>query len=916
MNCIKRVFLLLVVCFGVMMSYAQQAPFGVKGTVVDVESYQPLAGVTVTIANSQLGTTTNDKGEFFIPLPSDKSAEYLIRATLMGYDAQEMNFTLQSSDTEFVSFALKNADAVIEEVVVTRRREKFTELALLEERKKSNLMVESIGAQELSRKGVSDARAALTKMAGVSRQEGVKNVFVRGLGDRYNSSSLNGLPLPSEDPLNKNISLDFFSSDVIQSINVNKTFNSNIAGDVTGANVDIFTKEATGNSFEINVGGGVNSQTVGADNFRRIDGTNWFGSLPGGSKPKMTSFDTYNFGNSWNPNPQGSLFNSNFKLLGNKRVLIGNNPLSIFFTASMDSKYRYANGKIQQSDDQGRLILNQDFVRNEYTVSQTGMLNLRYTWGNSNVSFNSLYIHDQRQDLSDFHGFEENVGDAKTDVVDMRRQQVNDNHVFVNQLLSKLFLNEKWSADLGLAMNNVIGNEPDRRINRAVTKDATGTNLSRNSAGENERYFGDMDETGYIGKAILNYNLDNESGLERKISFGYTGNFVNRNFNWWEFNHQLRAVAAPPLDLNNIEAIIGAEGYRKYFDLVTNRGGDGDVSNLNPFYYKGSRRTQSGIASAIYQFTPEFTAVLGLRLDNVFQSVSYQTNLPDYSTSNYNKINKNYFLPSLNLKYSLTENMFLRASGSKTYTVPQFIELAPVRYRGNNNFTQGNPALNPSESINADFKWEFYPSNSELVSLGLFYKNIKNPIAKVESGSSGSTLSFYNIGKDAVVFGAELELKKDLIKSSGANGENVLSGGLNVSYLHSDQKLSLEGRSFNKESDQMEGASPLLVNADLTYKLAFANVDLTPSVVFNYFSDRIFSYGTSGYKNIMEKGIPSLDFVTQAMIKKRIGVNLKIENILNPNRELSREIGGDSPKVLIEQYKRGVDFNLGISYKF
>lgn len=114
----------------------------------------------------------------------------------------------------------------------------------------------------------------------------------------------------------------------------------------------------------------------------------------------------------------------------------------------------------------------------------------------------------------------------------------------------------------------------------------------------------------------------------------------------------------------------------------------------------------------------------------------------------------------------------------------------------------------------------------------------------------------------------------------------------------------------------MEGASPLLVNADLTYKLAFTNVDLTPSVVFNYFSDRIFSYGTSGYKNIMEKGIPSLDFVTQAMIKKRIGVNLKIENILNPNRELSREIGGNSPKVLIEQYKRGVDFNLGISYKF
>ncbi|VTP92737.1 Outer membrane cobalamin receptor protein [Sphingobacterium daejeonense] len=280
----------------------------------------------------------------------------------MGYDAQELNFTLQANDTEFVSFALKNADAVIEEVVITRRREKFSELALLEERKKSNLMIESIGAQELSRKGVSDARAALVKMAGVSRQEGAKNVFVRGLGDRYNSSTLNGLPLPSEDPLFKNISLDFFSSDIIQSINVNKTFNAQIHGDVAGANIDIHTKEATGNSFEINVGGGVNSQTIGKDNFKRIDGTNYFGTLAG-AKPGITSLENYNFKNNWNPNVQNNLFNTNFRLLGNKRFMVGNNPLSLFFVAGMDSKYRYADGKIQNATNIGEIYLDQDFVK-------------------------------------------------------------------------------------------------------------------------------------------------------------------------------------------------------------------------------------------------------------------------------------------------------------------------------------------------------------------------------------------------------------------------------------------------------------------------------------------------------------------------------------------------------------------------
>ena len=63
-------------------------------------------------------------------------------------------------------------------------------------------------------------------MAGVSKQEGVKNVFVRGLGDRYNATTFNGFPIPSEDPEYKNISLDFFSTDIIQTVGVNKAFNA------------------------------------------------------------------------------------------------------------------------------------------------------------------------------------------------------------------------------------------------------------------------------------------------------------------------------------------------------------------------------------------------------------------------------------------------------------------------------------------------------------------------------------------------------------------------------------------------------------------------------------------------------------------------------------------------------------------
>lgn len=914
MNCIKKMISFMLLLCSVMVLHAQQAPYGVKGTVVDVQSFAPLAGVTISVANSKLATTTNEKGEFFLALPNDKSAEYLLRATLMGYDGQELTVSLAKNDTEFVSFALKNADAVIEEVVVTRRREKASELAILEERKKSNLMLETIGAQELSRKGVSDAQAALTKMAGVSKQDGAKNVFVRGLGDRYNSTSLNGLPLPSEDPLFKNISLDFFSSDIIQSINVNKTFNAQIAGDVTGANVDIYSKEATGNSFQIGIGSGVNSQTIGKDNFKRIDGTNWIGTVPFGAQPKMTSLTDYNFTNSWNPNAQKNLFNTDFKLLGSRRIMIGSNPLSIFFTASMDSKYRFSEGKIQEPNTAGGLILDQNFIDNGYHVSQTGMLNLKYTWANNNVNFNSLYIHDQKQNLYEFQGMDMGISDFTGDRVHTRRQQVNDNHVFVNQLSSKLAINSKWSADLAAGFNYVLGNEPDRRINRIIERNNGDLVYPRSSSGENERYFGKMNETGIVGKAILNYDLKNGGDLERNISFGYSGNVAERTFKWWEVNHKLLSVSMPSISLDDVESILGANGTGKYYQVETSRGTGSDA--LLPYYYTGKRRVNSGLASLTYQFTSDLTAVAGFRLDNYFQSVSYETNLTDFASASYNKISKNFFLPSLNLKYTLADNMFLRLAGSKTYTVPQFIELAPVRYRGNNNFTQGNPLLKPSQSYNVDLKWEMYPTLGELISVGVFYKNIQDPIARIEAGGAGTTLSYFNIGKAAMVYGAEVEVKKDLWKSEGSYGENVLSAGANVSYLHSSQELSLEGKKFVKAKDQLEGASPLLVNADVTYKLFTKNVELTPSVVFNYFSDRIYSYGINDYQNIMEKGVPRLDFITQALVNKKIGVNLKIENILNPDRQLSRKIPINNSLIMVEQYKRGIDYTLGISYKF
>src|SRR5690606_3732563 len=218
---------------------AQQ--FGVKGKVLDIETYKPIPGVSIKIANTTLATSTDEAGEFSINLPS-KTGEYTLVSTFVGYDPDSTKFNLQANDWEFVSVTLINTNSTLDEVVVTRRRERASEIALLEERKLSNLMVEKIGAQELSRKGVGDAAGAVSQLSGVSRQEGSTQVYVRGLGDRYITTSLNGMPIPASDPNLKNIALDIFPTDVIEYIGVDKVNNATLSGDFGGANVDISSK--------------------------------------------------------------------------------------------------------------------------------------------------------------------------------------------------------------------------------------------------------------------------------------------------------------------------------------------------------------------------------------------------------------------------------------------------------------------------------------------------------------------------------------------------------------------------------------------------------------------------------------------------------------------------------------------------
>jgi len=209
----------------------------ISGVLTDKDSNnETLPFANVSLKGTNINTATDINGKYTI---SAIAGSYIVQFSFIGYETVEVPVTVINGEVTTINKALGSGSYVLNDVVITSTVNKQKETALLLEQKNAVEIKQSIGAQELSRKGISDVASAVTKVSGVSKQEGSGSVFVRGLGDRYNVTTLNGLPLPSNNPKNKNILLDIFTTDIVESVGISKTFESQNYADFGGANVDI-----------------------------------------------------------------------------------------------------------------------------------------------------------------------------------------------------------------------------------------------------------------------------------------------------------------------------------------------------------------------------------------------------------------------------------------------------------------------------------------------------------------------------------------------------------------------------------------------------------------------------------------------------------------------------------------------------
>lgn len=870
----------------------------IKGQIKDSDSKEPLIGATVQIIGSSMGAVTDIDGNF--QLAGVEDGIYDIEIKYVGYKTVvKRQIKIEDNRIVTLDFELKADTQMLSDVTVVAKANRESESVTLLEQKKSIVAVQSVGAKELSRKGVGDAQGAVTKVSGISKQEGVKNVFVRGLGDRYNLTTLNRFPIPSEDPEYKNIALDFFSTDIIQSVDVNKTFGGTMASDVAGAGINISSKELVGRSeLKASVSAGANTNVM-RSGVMQMDGVNAFGFAQS-SEPEA-DLNAYSFHNSLDPSKKNAPVNQSYMLSGGKEWNWGTDVFSVYMVGSHDKKYAYYDEEVRNSITSGDLSQDMKGDISKIETSQLLMAGLNYRHSDKlHLQYDLMMVHAARESVGDYWGMDADFQSSDTYEGFMRRQQVNDNRLLVNQLSGVWKFAPKWSLDAGISYNKIKGMEPDRRINNLVK--TAGGYVPMKGTGVQQRYFSELNEDDINLRAGFTYKLPDAYGSEfSSVNFGYTGRLVTDGFSATEYD--LSVIRQQSFDATDVK-----------FDRYYNQGNLDKgffMQDRNQDEYDVDKKIHSVYAEATYQLSEHFIANVGVKYDNVNLGVNYRVNRG--GTKGSQSIDKDYVLPSVNLRYNFNDKHALRFGASKTYTLPQAKEISPYRYISVSFNSQGNPDLKPSDNYNADLKWDFYLSGSELFSIGAFYKYIKNPISRIEVASAGGFLSYENIADHATVAGAEIEFRKDLFSRKTAEEIHKLTFGVNGAYTYTHAKVSLATVSTGS---QLEGAAPWIVNSDLSYQLQKGKYNLTSTLVFNYFSDRIYTIGTEGFQEIMEKGIPTLDFVLSAKMGNRFSLSMKAANLLNASHQLTRKGNADNREVVLSKYKKGVDLSLGISYEF
>ena len=868
----------------------------IKGTVVDKTTKEPLIGATIQVAGTTMGTITDFDGKFELPELENKA--YTLIISYVSYQTQEIQ--VDATKPQSLEVTLSSDDKQLNEVTVVARKNLEGEKALLLERKKASVAVENIGSKEMSVKGISNVEEGVKKITGISIAS-AGQLIVRGLGDRYSTTTLNGLPIASPNPDNKLIPLDLFPTSTVKSITVSKVYEANTFADYSGAHIDISTKESTGGDFfniGFNMGGQFNTLL---QDFYTMDRAQSLFKNPGIDSRfinmEKTDFETAvknenPFNTTFDVKKRISLPNFSGNIAGGKDWEVGGQTLSLLasFTASNgEQTTRDAFFRTLEAGGSTLDRFNYDSYAQELKLG--ALANLSYTLRTADhIGYTFFYSRNivdtyMRREGIDYEDHNLIGNNNTTHIYSLQNHQINGHHEFGKQ----------WELNWSGSYSKTGSNEPDRR-QLMFEKDGDKLKLFKLNRQETMRYFGALNEEEWVGDIRSIYRFDEKNFLR----FGAVYKDKQRDFNSTRFYYNLSKLNPEITDTYITSNFMGYDNVQNG-TIVINR------DQQPKDQYEAGHTIYAAFAETEYYPMDNFLLNIGLRYERSEQWVNYAT---DGGQAKRNELNTNDLFPAVNMKYTLDPSNSLRLSVSRTVTRPSFIEMAPFLYQESYGSSQirGNADLKNGYNYNLDLRYEFFDSNNvnNMIALTGYGKILQDPIERTQTLSGGAAVHSFQNASTGVAAGLEVELRRELTRD--------IRVGVNGSFMYTNVKLPEDGGAYTNAQRALQGASPYLVNADISYTPTIRNEKpLTATLLYNLQGPRIHAVGISGLGDEKQLPVHTLDFVASYQLNNHFSLKLEVTDLLNQDIVFKQETkNGDNLEV--ERFKRGTGFEIGFSY--
>jgi outer membrane receptor protein involved in Fe transport len=927
---------------------AQSGDSGIVGTVVSGETGDPVPFATIRYfpvdapAGQADEATSLGDGTFRISVAPGTYRLECSHPSFAAAEASDVEVAAGSYVTHHLALSPAAASGV-ESIEVKARRLDNSPAVLLSKQQRAPAVSDGISAEQIRRSTDSNAAEALARVTGMSV---VSNgyVFVRGLGERYSQSTINGNMVGSPDPNKRVLPMDLFPASLLDNVVVQKTYTPDQPGDFSGGVVDIRTVTfPLHRTWSFSVAGARRGATTGepfstyqggehdywgfSDSFREIPAT--VTSIAGGTKvtpqsvfgagfsPAEITEMGRSFNKVWSPTTDtaapahdySASYGDEVDLLGCPLGFVGSFSLTHGFEQTTFEDVFYES-VIAEGDS---LSPRTDYAGTDSEASTLwgGVLSAGYRVADAHkVVVDALYTRNAEDQVRQYEG-ENNDTSLPARV---KRLKYHESGVFVGSAgMNHVFpLLGNAQLDWNVNYSEMEHNEPDRReylyelfdrVDPDTGEPFQQWELTRRSTslGLTRLYYG-MKDYDRGGRADLTVPFRQWHGLESKVKVGGLVKNKDRSAEMRRFGFKPPSVGAFDYSLSPEELLVDANigGDPRTFNLSElTRGTDG---------YRSTHDIQAAYGMIDLPLVRKLRMVAGVRVeDSQFQVITEDRFDPSVEPIIAN-LDETDLLPSVNATYAVTDEMNLRAAYSRTLARPDIRELTPFEMPGfvGGPPIRGNEELTQSDIRNYDLRAEWYPGRNQLLAVSGFYKDFKNAIEYAIGGTTQITYVPQN--GDAFLYGAELEARIGL--DWLASSLSPFSLNTNLSLVKSEATIGSSETTGLQTSDKrpLQGQSPYIANAGLFY--SSSSLSTNASVLYNVFGERIDAVGMSGVPDVYEQPRHTLD----ATASYSIGggrLKLSVENLLDEESLFTQEISGNT--FTSRRYKSGRSVSLSLS---